>query len=232
MTITLDAAGTLIDVRWNPVAFAIECAHEVGLPIEDDAAASLYDHLLRSRWGHYQELNLTRDPDTCDEWWRALAREWLVRLEQDPAQVEPLTQVVMRRLYTKGSEVFRLYDDTIPALEALRAAGHRLAILSNWDYSLHRVVAMLEIGGYFDLVVASLEEGPEKPDPELFRITLDRLGAKPAEALHVGDNPVDDLRGAQQFGMGAILLDRAAIDPAPPIVRSLLDVPPLAGSSR
>lgn len=225
MTITLDAAGTLIDVRWDPVVFAVQCAREVGLELEEDAAASVYGNLLRSRWGHYRELNLTRDPLVCDDWWRDLTREWLVRVGQDPAHVEPITEVVMRRLYTPGSEVFRLYDDTVPALEALRLAGHRLAILSNWDYSLHRVVAMLGIRDYFEEVIASLEEGPEKPDRELFRLTLDRLGAEPAQAVHVGDNPVDDLRGAQEFGMRAILIDRAANDPSPPVVNSLLAIP-------
>lgn len=231
MTITLDAAGTLIDVRWNPVAFALECADEVGLRLESHHAASVYEHLMGTRWGHYRELNLTRDPEACDEWWRDLTRTWLERLGQDAGHVEPITRVVMRRLYEPGSEVFRLFEDTVPALEALRAQGHRLAILSNWDYSLHRVVAMLGLKPYFEAVFASLEEGPEKPDPELFQIALGRLGATPAETLHVGDHPVDDLRGAKDAGLRAILLDRGADRPALPVVRTLLDLPDLVGGA-
>ena len=222
MTITLDAAGTLIDVRWDPVRVALECAREVGLDLDAESAGGVYGHLLHSRWGHYRELNLTRDPEACDGWWSDLTRTWLERIGQDAGCLEAYEAVLMRRLYGPGSDVFLLYEDTVPCLQALKAAGHRLAIVSNWDYSLHRVVAMLGIREYFDVVIASLEEGPEKPDPALFQITLDRLGVRPEACVHVGDNPLDDLRGAQEFGMRAILLDRSATDPQPPTVNTLL----------
>ena len=224
MTYTLDAAGTLIDVRWDPVRVALDCALEVGLALDEEPAGAMYNHLLRSGWGHYQQLNLTRDPDICDAWWSDLTQTWFERIGQDTGCLGAYKEVLMRRLYTPGSDIFLLYEDTIPCLEALKAAGHRMAILSNWDYSLHRVVEMLGIRDYFDVVIASLEEGPEKPDPALFQIALDRLGVQREDTIHVGDNPLDDLRGAQDFGMRALLLDRSAIDPRPPVINTLRSV--------
>jgi len=229
MTVTFDAASTLIEVRWEPVSFALSLARELGLELDEGEAGAVYEHLLRTRWGHYRQLNLTRDPVICDQWWSDLTHEWLVRTRQDPTPTQALTDLARERLYAPGTTVFSLYDDTLPCLEALKAAGHQLAILSNWDTSLHRVVKTLAIEHYFDAVIASLEEGAEKPDPELFRIALGRLGASKETTVHVGDNPLDDLRGAQEFGIRALLLDRSSPNPQPPMVNSLLAVPRLVG---
>ena len=68
--------------------------------------------------------------------------------------------------------------------------------------------AVAGIDSMLDVVVASLEEGVEKPEPMIFKIALDRLGADPAETLHVGDSPLDDVQGARNAGLKAILLDR------------------------
>ncbi|HXH61298.1 MAG TPA: HAD-IA family hydrolase, partial [Fimbriimonadaceae bacterium] len=79
---------------------------------------------------------------------------------------------------------------------------------SNWDNSLHRTLEMHDLTRYFDAVVASLEEGVEKPDPRIFQIALERLGVPPESALHVGDNPVDDWQGAKSAGIKALVIDR------------------------
>lgn len=96
---------------------------------------------------------------------------------------------------------------TIEALGRLRAAGLRLAVISNSD---GRAAAALEAGGLldqFEFVIDSGEVGVEKPDPRIFRIALDRMGIEPAEALYVGDLYEVDVVGARAAGLDVVLLD-------------------------
>lgn len=208
--LTFDCAGTLIDVRWEPSKFAVECAEEAGVTLSSHAhARDAYSRLLSSHWSRYQELNLLRDRAVCDEFWADLTRDWLGEVGASSEHLGPILEVARSRLYGDRSDQFSLFEDSLEALDWARRQGFRLAALSNWDYSLHLVIDRLGIRGYFDEVVASLEEGVEKPDPRLFQIALDRLGVGAEDAIHVGDDRIDDWAGARGAGLRAILLDRS-----------------------
>ncbi len=79
-------------------------------------------------------------------------------------------------------------DRMIDYMRELKGRGRRLAICTNnvreWEA---RWRAMLPIDEIFDTVVDSAFVGMRKPDPEIYRLTLERLGAAPAEALFVDD---------------------------------------------
>ncbi|MDK3161060.1 HAD-IA family hydrolase [Kamptonema cortianum] len=117
-----------------------------------------------------------------------------------------------------------MYEDSHDALDAVEKAGLRMAVISNWDISLHRVLRMLGIYERFEVVVASLEEGVEKPDTKLFEITLDRLGLPADSCLHVGDDPLADGHGARSAGMSAVLIDRNAAHSDGTVIRSLGEI--------
>ena len=224
--VTLDCAGTLIDVDWQPAIFAADCVERLGIPIDRPVAESAYSRLLQTRWRHYQQLNLTRDEEICDGFWRELNHDWMTQVGLDEKWEEEIWNEAWEGLYGANSRVFKLYDDSIEALEMLRERGLKLAALSNWDYSLHRVARMLGLEPLLDVVVASLEEGVEKPDPGIFEIALERLEAKPKECLHVGDNPLDDVQGAMRAGMKAVLLDRAgSTPPSRSVIYGLTQIP-------
>jgi REG-2-like HAD superfamily hydrolase len=208
--VTFDCAGTLVRVDWNPPIFAADCAERLGIAFDRPAAESEYARLLQSRWQDYQELNLGRSEDLLDGFWRTLTEDWMERAGIEPKWREPLWQEAWNGLYETPSRVFSLYPDTVPCLEELARAGLKLAVLSNWDYSLHRVLRLLGLDRFFETEIASLEEGIEKPEPEIFRIAFERLGARPQEVLHVGDDPLDDVRGALGAGAWAALVDRPA----------------------
>src|SRR5690606_15795437 len=61
------------------------------------------------------------------------------------------------------------------ALDAARAHGVRVAIVSNSEGMLDRLFADLGIASHFDLVVDSGKVGVEKPDPRIFHIALERF---------------------------------------------------------
>lgn len=208
--LTFDCAGTLIAVRWEPAKFAVECAEEAGARFHSVThAQDAYSRLLNSRWSKYQELNLLRDRATCDRFWAELTHDWLEEVGESSGRLNEILEIARSRLYGDRCDQFSLFEDSIGALDWAKRQGFRLAALSNWDYSLHLVIDRLGIREYFDEVVASLEEGVEKPDPRLFQIALDRLGVAAAEATHIGDDRIDDWTGAKGAGLRAVLLDRS-----------------------
>ncbi len=87
----------------------------------------------------------------------------------------------------------------------LREAGYKLAILTNnikeWAKYWKESIPI----DLFELVVDSCEVGLRKPDPEIFRLTCERLGVAPANAVFL-----DDTRGhvesARSVGLHGILV--------------------------
>ena len=98
--------------------------------------------------------------------------------------------------------------DARPALSGLRKRGLTLVCVSNWDYALPRVLGDAGLAELLDGVVTSAGAGARKPDPAIFRAALAVAGCEPAEALHVGDTPEEDVAGARAAGIPAVLLDR------------------------
>jgi HAD superfamily hydrolase (TIGR01549 family) len=117
---------------------------------------------------------------------------------------------ITRRLYDAFSEphIWRTYHDTIPTLEALLQRGTPMAVISNWDRRLPEILDRLSIAPFFDTLAVSSLEGVEKPAPDIFRRTVDRLGVASAHTLHIGDSPRDDYLGARGAGVTSVLLDR------------------------
>lgn len=99
--------------------------------------------------------------------------------------------------------------DAEPLLRALRARGVHTGLLSNthWPRDWHeRILARDGILDLIDVRVYTSELAHTKPHAEAFRAVLEPLGVVPAEAVMVGDRPVDDIGGAKAVGMRAVLL--------------------------
>ena len=65
--------------------------------------------------------------------------------------------------------------NTHAILDRLQARGVKLGILSNNDERLRRLLAALELDGYFDTLVLSAEVGAGKPSPAMFATAQERL---------------------------------------------------------
>ena len=104
------------------------------------------------------------------------------------------------------SENFELYEDVIPVLEELRAAGLGIGVVSNGIRDLSQFVADHRLD--VDAIVDSRTHGRVKPHPTIFQAALDLLGVDAADAVMVGDSLAEDVEGAQALGMRAILIDR------------------------
>lgn len=114
----------------------------------------------------------------------------------------------------------------------LAERGVRLGIVSNTGRTpgvvLRRVLERHDLLRYFSVVSYSDEVGVRKPAPEIFERTLHGLDTPAARAIHVGDNPDADVRGAKACGMSAAHYAANGAPPSPDadfVVTQLADLP-------
>ena len=88
---------------------------------------------------------------------------------------------------------FELYDDALPALDALRAHGLKIGLLSNTARDLDEFVA--HHGLTVDAVLTSRAHGKTKPHETIFLRMLELLDVEPGDAVMVGDTIEDDVEG-------------------------------------
>jgi HAD superfamily hydrolase (TIGR01509 family) len=101
------------------------------------------------------------------------------------------------------------YPDAPGVLRRLRAAGARIAIVSDIHFDLRPLFAHYGLLECVDAFIHSYEHGIQKPDPAIFRLALDALGAEPEEALMVGDRAERD-GGSVLAGVAALILPPVA----------------------
>jgi putative hydrolase of the HAD superfamily len=111
--------------------------------------------------------------------------------------------------YFAGASAWTLYPEVAATLSALKQRGLILDVISNFDSRLHRILAGLGIAECFDEVFVSSAVGHAKPDARIFQAALRKHGLTPGDAAHVGDSETNDVRGARDVGLKAILVDRS-----------------------
>lgn len=106
-----------------------------------------------------------------------------------------------------GFRAVDLYPDALPALEALRERGFRLAITANQP--ARRNGELLALGVDVEVMAMSEAMGVSKPDPAFFARTLELIGAPdPARVAYVGDRVDNDVRPSRAAGMRAVWIRR------------------------
>jgi 2-haloacid dehalogenase len=130
-----------------------------------------------------------------------------------------------------------VFPEAPTALRRLKAAGLRLAILSNGTPAmLAAAVAGARLGGLFDAVLSVEEVGVYKPHPDVYQLAVDRLGL-PASAIAFQSSNAWDAHAASAFGMQVVWCNRTGqrrerLPGAPDReVKSLSELPALVGAA-
>jgi putative hydrolase of the HAD superfamily len=102
----------------------------------------------------------------------------------------------------------RLWTTQDPAMVAwqlaLKQHGLLTAVLSNMgDAVLENIEREFDWLQRFDVLVWSFQLGIAKPDPEIYRHTLAKLGTRPEETLFI-DDKLENIEAARALGMKAI----------------------------
>ncbi len=157
----------------------------------------------------------------CQVWDKTMSRQYLQGLDYTPE--EQVRDIIQRlelddpagyfpAIYAAYTEPFleeppRLMAGVKEILEEL-APHFRLGIICNTGATPGQVLRQLlkryQLDHYFAVKTFSNELKLAKPNPEIFRYTLQQLGALPQTAVHVGDDPKTDVAGAGAVGMKTI----------------------------
>jgi putative hydrolase of the HAD superfamily len=196
-TVLLDALGTLVALETPWPRLTRELAARGVVVGEEQARTAMLAEMAYYRAHH----------DEAKDWagLKDLRRRCAGVVQETLQTPLPLPDVEEALL---AAIRFDAYPEVPAVLEALRAGGARLAVVSNWDVSLHDVLERTGVRPLVDAVVISAELGAAKPDPAIFRAALGRLGAGAQGALHVGDSVEHDVAGARAAGLEAVLVVR------------------------
>jgi putative hydrolase of the HAD superfamily len=211
----LDVDGTLLWVDLDIEGYVEDLApYATNDPLSVEGARGALQESFRV---HISEHMDYPTKEKLAEFRRENARKTADALGLD-APNEVLTEVLKKRTR------FNPYPESEEVMEELRCRGLLLYVLSNWDVTLESVLDNLGWTHYFSGIIASAAVGSEKPDEEIFREALRAAGVPRERVVHVGNDPVSDIRGAASCGIAAVLIDRGGGTEAPEAVATIPDL--------
>jgi putative hydrolase of the HAD superfamily len=168
----------------------VALAEEEGIDLQDLVRAA-----LRAYSGDRDPLVVDFETGRIAE--ETFEAEFAARL-REVTGVEVSASGLVERLFRS----LQIEDEMLKALERARTAGLKTALLSNsWGTKLY---PRARIDPLFDVIVISGEVGLRKPDPAIFRLTLDRLEVAAPRSIFVDDHP-GHLKAAAELGMQTVL---------------------------
>jgi HAD superfamily hydrolase (TIGR01509 family) len=187
--VTVDGFGTLVELD-DPVPALAAMLRRHGLDPRDEIVRAAFAAEMR----YYREHSLDgRTPETLADFRRRCTSVFL------EAAGAPLDAATLAPEFV-AALTFHVLPGVRPALGQLRARGLEVAVVSNWDISLHERLGELDLRGLVTTVVTSAEANAEKPDPRIFELALARLRVRRDRVLHVGDGHADEV-GAVAAGL-------------------------------
>jgi putative hydrolase of the HAD superfamily len=134
---------------------------------------------------------------------------WRDALERQGIEDDALAAELGERFGEERRARHETFPDAAPVLDALRG-DYRLALVTNGASCLQR--EKFEASGLvdrFDAVVVSGDVRSAKPDPSVYACALEAVGARPGDAVMVGDSVANDVDGPIAAGLRAIWLNRS-----------------------
>ncbi len=204
MIVTLDALGTLVALRDPAPLLASELDARGVHASERQAGEALAAEIAYYRAHHDSAgdlASLAALRDRCC----AVLRDALAATGVDisPLPADELLDALLASLR------FSAYPEVPDALRALRGAGHRLVVVSNWDVSLHQTLRATGLAALVHGAISSAEAGAAKPDARIFAHARALAGVSPSDhGLHAGDSLEHDVAGALAAGLRPVLVAR------------------------
>lgn len=177
-TLLFDLDGTLIDSALGITRCATYAFERMGEPVPDDA-------VLRG-------------------WIGPPLRDSFAPLLVDPARVEQAVALYRERFEAIGWTEHAIYPGIADAIEALHAAGHRLAVVTaKNEPHARKIIDHLPFGRRFVDVIGATPDGRISHKPELIAEALARLGAPADACCMIGDRRMD-MDGARHHRMRSV----------------------------
>ena len=102
-------------------------------------------------------------------------------------------------IFFHGRNRVEFFDGALDALDEL-SQQYPIVALTNGNADIERA----GLGHLLSGAISSADVGKSKPSPDMFIESLLRHDLDPQEAIHIGDNLIDDVHGAAEVGMHTI----------------------------
>lgn len=199
---TFDCFGTLVDWRHG-----IATGAELLFPRRGDVLLELY-HRHESRV--QREFPTMRYRQVLAETLRRATEEaGLALLDEDAA------------VLGTGIPFWPVFPDARKALTELRAAGWRLALLTNCDRDIIGETQR-RLGVYIDAVVTAEQVGSYKPNHNHFTRFAESFGAGRHNWVHIAQSYFHDMRPAHELGVPRVWINRLGEPDDPAVVDAVL----------
>lgn len=210
--ILLDAVGTLFGVRGSVGEVYQQFASQWGINISPlTVNRAFFESFKAAPPMAFPEAESAKIPELEFEWWCKIAAETYKKV----GVLEQFSDFrsFFRELYDcfATAEPWFVYPDVKPTLTQWRDSGIKLAVLSNFDSRLYRVLEALKLADFFSNITISTEVGAAKPDSKIFSAALQKCNCTIEQAVHIGDSFTADYEGAINVGIKAFLLNRNTI---------------------
>ncbi|MCU7940238.1 MAG: HAD family hydrolase [gamma proteobacterium symbiont of Bathyaustriella thionipta] len=128
--------------------------------------------------------------------------ELAIEMNYSPEKEQQFIQDAFE-LYVLERNKVSLYDDVIPTLEILNR-DYLLGAVTNGNADIYKI----GLGHLFEFSWSAADAGQQKPHPVVFDSLMNKYNLQANEIIHIGDDPISDIKGAQQSGIRAIWLNR------------------------
>ena len=218
--ITFDVGLTLVAMDSFTTILCRVC-QDLGLP----ADPAVWDRAVDDVWADVMRGDATTAYEASEEasraWWRDVNLRTFARAGLPRQHWEAVESLFMAGVDDPAS--YSLFPDSIPTLAALRTAGYRLGLISNWGWNLPELCESWGLASRVDFITASARVGYAKPNRRIFEAALQQAGTAASGMLHVGDSHYADVGGARGAGIDAILVNRDS-QPAPTDCHTVADL--------
>lgn len=190
----VDAVGTLVVPAQPTAQIYRQIGEKYGVKYSED------EILIRYRWAYEQPWGRSRlrYVDDGRPFW-----QYIVASSTGCSDAQYFEELYN---YFMTEKAWQLCDPNAEKVfQALRNAGVKVAVVSNFDTRLRPLLRALNCEHWFDALAVSAEVAAEKPNPIIFLKACDLLGVKPEDAVHVGDDRRNDIWGARDAGCDAWL---------------------------
>lgn len=105
-------------------------------------------------------------------------------------------------------------NGAVDLLKSLKGLGYKIGLITNCSAEVPLIMKNTELLNFFDVTIFSASVGMKKPDPQIYNLACEQLGVEPNECLYIGDGDSNELSGASQLGMYAVMIrDPNELDP-------------------
>ncbi|MGX7023802.1 HAD family hydrolase [Vagococcus hydrophili] len=173
--ICFDVGETLVDEKKSYLNYATRCRHQLATK-NIEVSPSTYLKMIENNYKQNEK--------------RPLYATWEAFNSGDQ---RPKWQHVNESLYPDVRETLHLLS-----------RKYKLGVIANQGVGLKERLTSFEILDYFSLIVSSSDVNIKKPDPEIFKIALEKANVKASSAVYIGDRVDNDMIPAKQLGMKTI----------------------------